>query len=580
MHPIEETQADPGTPPGGVPVPGRLLLALCAATVVLGGVHAWIGRHQMNPDGICYLDMGEAYMRCDWKMAVNAHWSPLYAWVVGLTLRILTPSPSWEFPTVHLVNFLVFLGALGSFSLFLCELLRFRRDRILRSSPGQAGGLPDWALPALGYALFLWCSLPLMLVSPDMSIGALVYLACAILVRIRNGWSGWRSFALLGLVLGLAYLAKAPMFVLAFVFLGCAFFLVGDVRRAAFRVLSGLGVFLLVGGPFAVVLSVTKGRPTFGDSGRLNYAWKVNGVPEYVHWQGGPPGCGTPVHPTRKLLDMPALYEFATPIGGTYPAWYDPSYWHEGLTLRFDPRPQVRALAAGAQQYFHFFYHWQGGLIAGVLALYLMGFQRRSTVRFLLAHWFLFVPALAALGMYALVFVSLRYVAPFMLILWAGLLSGVRLPDNDQLRKPVTCVCAAMLAMLVIAIGVAMTGRGGDLATAGGNARAQGPAAWRIADALGQMGVRRGAKVGFIGDSFTAYWARLARVQITAEIPAIRGGAEVFRAAYPLVLDRVVEAFTKAGVDIIVAEKLPDDFSRPGWRRIGNTDHFVYFVRR
>ena len=32
------------------------------------------------------------------------------------------------------------------------------------------------------------------------------------------------------------------------------------------------------------------------------------------------------VHPVRKLFDAPPIYEFATPLKGTSPVWYDPSY--------------------------------------------------------------------------------------------------------------------------------------------------------------------------------------------------------------------------------------------------------------
>ena len=40
------------------------------------------------------------------------------------------------------------------------------------------------------------------------------------------------------------------------------------------------------------------------------------------------------VHPSRKILDTPPIYEFATPVKGTLPIWYDPSYWTEGAVPR------------------------------------------------------------------------------------------------------------------------------------------------------------------------------------------------------------------------------------------------------
>src|SRR5438270_4492 len=64
-------------------------------------------------------------------------------------------------------------------------------------------------------------SLPLIsvsFVSGDMAVAAIVYLACALLLRIRNGTAVWKTFACLGLVLGLGYLTKAVMFLMSIPF--------------------------------------------------------------------------------------------------------------------------------------------------------------------------------------------------------------------------------------------------------------------------------------------------------------------------------------------------------------------------
>ena len=100
--------------------------------IALGAVHTWADRFSMNADGISYIDMGIAYWRGDWTMAINGYWSPLYAWLVGLALLLLAPTPYWEFPAVHLVNFVVYLCAFGCFHFFLTELLR---------DPGASRGL-------------------------------------------------------------------------------------------------------------------------------------------------------------------------------------------------------------------------------------------------------------------------------------------------------------------------------------------------------------------------------------------------------------------------------------------------------
>jgi hypothetical protein len=43
--------------------------------------------------------------------------------LTGLTLRLFRPSIRWEFPAIHLLSFLIFLGTLACFEFFWRELL-------------------------------------------------------------------------------------------------------------------------------------------------------------------------------------------------------------------------------------------------------------------------------------------------------------------------------------------------------------------------------------------------------------------------------------------------------------------------
>ena len=97
------------------------------AAVALGAADTWATRFTMNPDGISYLDMGDAYLRGDWYMAINAFWSPLYSWILGLVLKVVKPSAYWEYPLAHLLNFVVFLAALICFEFFLRAFIAYRK---------------------------------------------------------------------------------------------------------------------------------------------------------------------------------------------------------------------------------------------------------------------------------------------------------------------------------------------------------------------------------------------------------------------------------------------------------------------
>jgi len=166
----------------------RLHLSFWAVAIALGLLHAWNGRYEVSPDGISYLDMGEAYLRGDWAMAVNGYWSPLYSWLLGAALAVLRPSAYWEFPAVHLVNFLVYVAALLGFSFLLGEVMRYQRERADKVAGGGQATLPEWAWVVLGYVLFLWSALELITlrsVTPDMVVAACVFVAAALVVRMR-----------------------------------------------------------------------------------------------------------------------------------------------------------------------------------------------------------------------------------------------------------------------------------------------------------------------------------------------------------------------------------------------------------
>lgn len=386
----------------------RLRIILLLAAAALGFLHAWIYRDDIRDlDGIAYLEMGEAYWRGDWATAINGYWSPLYAWLLGLAWLVLEPAPAWEYSVFQIVNLVVYLGALGCFDFLLGEVVLSQRVRVVKFATRGRVLLPEWAWPALGYPLFIWSSLYWIfswLQCPDMALAGFLYLAAGLLLRIRRGANGWLTFAALGAVLGLGYLTKAAMFPLAGICLLVSLFSVADWRRGLPRVLIALAAFLVLAGPLVLVLSVAKGRMTVGDSARLNYAWFVKqfGIRHWPHWQGEDAGSGTPVHPARKLLDEPVIYEFRTPVGGTYPIWHDPSYWCDGIDASFDAQKQLWRLKGSMNFYLQFFFlDPQVVLILGLSVLWLVGGDPRLQAAGVLQQWNLLTPALAAMIMYS-----------------------------------------------------------------------------------------------------------------------------------------------------------------------------------
>src|SRR5690242_12335485 len=91
--------------------------------LVLGFLQTWANAFYIEPDGVNYLDIAQAYLRRDWTNALNAYWSPFYSWLLALVQWAFHPSPSWESTFLHLLNFVMFLFALAGFEFFFNRLL-------------------------------------------------------------------------------------------------------------------------------------------------------------------------------------------------------------------------------------------------------------------------------------------------------------------------------------------------------------------------------------------------------------------------------------------------------------------------
>jgi hypothetical protein len=562
-------------------MPRQRLLVLCwLLAILLGLLTTWRAFYDLiDPDSIAYLEMGEAFLRRDWPMAINAYWSPLYPWLLAVALYVLHPPLAWHFAIVPLVDFAVYLGMLGCFHFFVHGVLRLHRAKRAACAHSQAVLLPEWAVVVIAYTLFLWISfdwLGSLVLPADRCVAACVYMAAGLLLRMRSASRPWWTYILFGVVLGGGYLAKAAMLPLALPFLASSLFLDGPFRRQVVRGLAACIAFLVIASPWILALSHAKGYLTFGLAGKLNYAWMVNGVTRHIHWQGEPSGSGTPRHPTRKIFERPAMYEFATPIGGSYPPWYDPTYWYEGLTIDFDLKEQIQAVIRNLGVFLRISSFAQGGLLTGFLLLFMMTGTPWHHVKDIVSQWSILVPAMVALSMYALVRIEARYVAPFVLLFWIGLASSVRLKNTSESQRFVACVTLAMLLPMLGTIGVLAAEKGYSALRY--SIRKDSPAHIQgaVAEFLYHIGVQPGDKVASIGRTFDANWAYLTQVQIVAEIP--RRDANDFWAANDALQSQVLRTFGKTGAKLIVADRVPSFAAPLDWERIGNTGYYVYVL--
>ena len=573
MHHLRRLRAEPqgSLSPAGAPPNSNPRFFFWCVALVLGLLNVWARRNEVSPDSISYIEIAWATARSGLHQVVNAYWSPLYPFLLSLVFRYLHPQVQWEFTAAHLLNFAVYVASLASFEMFLKELILQRQTA--RESPEKSLAVPPRAVWIWGYVFFLWASyfwLGPVWVTPDLCVAVLVYLATTLLFRIWRDRGDWLVFAGLGVLLGLGYLAKGAMFPLSFVFLFSAFWLSrmagACFRAAAFRVLLAAAVYAGFALPLILSLSAMKGRPTFGDAGRINYAEFVNRATRSVHWQGGPPGTGTPLHPTRKIFSDPAAYEFISPVQGSYPPWYDPSYWYDGARPHFSIRAQSGALFRASNMYLKIFSK-SGALWVVLLAVWVARRKALTWGKFASRAGLVVLPSVAALVMYSLVLVEFRYVAPFALMLMLWMLARMRIvmgADPQLLRRFHLAVKLATALTVAWAVGR-------DLYAAIRN-RPYEP--WVVAQQLHAMGIPPGTDVGYIGTGLDAYWAHLAGVRIIVEIPDIEQAR--FVAADAARRQQVLALFSSVGARAVVTRNADAANPTDGWRQIPGTHHFIW----
>jgi hypothetical protein len=558
----------------------RLDIVFMLLAISLGVVHTWaaISSHSMNADGIAYLDIGDAYLSGDWANAINPVWSPLYSWILGFGLIMVNPSMQWEFTLVHLINLGIFLLALFAFADFWGKLGQFRNRAI---EDGRIT-LSDWAWTSLGYGLFIWITLSLIniwAVTPDMLMAIFVLMAASQIVRIRQNASQLSPYILLGIVLGFGYLAKTIMFPLAFLFLGVALLTPGNLHIAIPKTAIATIFFLLISLPYVGLISVSHGRITFGEAGSLTYLRYVNGI-TYPHWQGEEQSFGSPTHPSRQVFEDPPVYEFSNPISGTYPISYNPAYWYEGAQIKINPGLQGQAFLSNGIYYLDLFFRQHGGLLVGVLVLTLFSSVQIQSLPNIFHRWGLLIISLLSMALYLVVYVEGRYIGVFLLLFWSDLLANIKVQASQVLSKLVKGLSLLMLATILINLSIFnLEGfkRLNPLPNAQVVTNSPSPS-WpgAVAEDLWHLGIKPGDQVGVIGYAFDSFWARLAKVQIVAEM--FDWQADPFWLGEPAFQEEVLHAFVSSGARAVVAEHVPHYASLSGWHQVEFSNYYIYLL--
>jgi 4-amino-4-deoxy-L-arabinose transferase-like glycosyltransferase len=549
----------------------RMLRAgVWASTIVAGLLEAWANRFCLSPDAVNYLDIASAYLRGHWKNAVNAYWSPLFSWLLAAGLALTHPSGYWESTLVHAVNFAGLLVTLRCFEYFFSGALEARKGFSELSPETEA--VPELAQWALGYGVFLstifFVELTPTTTTPDIWVCALTCLAGGLMLRIWARGGGWGRYGALGVTLGCAYLAKAFYFPMSFVFLLTAWLAGGNPRKTLKQAVLATMLFAAIALPWVVAVSREKGRWTFGDVGKLAFVMTIDRVVQPLFWQGEN-DTGTPMHPVRQVLSKPRLFEFATPIGGTYPPGLGWSYWMEGAEPHFDLRGQLAVLRQSFGTFVQLFF-FQAEFAAGLVIFLLLatGSEKWEGPAGWMSY-FLPAPLIACCG-YGVVLVEGRYVAPFLLLLWVAAYCGAFQAVSGISRRTALCVVLGVVGIGGLRVAKMMESNLVVLLAKPQNVD------WEVAQALKGLGLQPGDGVGVLCTARETQWARIAGVKVVAEIPL--GEEQAFWTGSAEAKERVFAAFAASGARMVVTNGPPMHAPQEGWVALGQTAFYVHVL--
>lgn len=574
----------------------KLLIVYLLLLVPIGWLAMKYEPYLLDGDAVCYMDIADLLHAHRWAGAVNGYWHPLYPAVLAAAQIVFHPSRWNEIPAYYAANYAIFLLELVAMVLFVYALDRLRTRTL---SGGAAPLLSREALALLGTALVVIASqreLAIGFVRPDALLQALMLLAFAMML---NGLAKESLVyaPLMGLFFGLAYLTKSFAFVVALLSIGVmAAVELWVQRRSFFRVCLNKGlavlVFACVAGPYITALSHQKHRFDFGDSGALNYAWYVGGV-EKMHlepWMTSSFGPATVhlMHPERQLLASPGIYSYRAEPYGTYPDWFDTTYFNERVIPHLNPPALIKRDVRNAVLVVRYLFNHPEAWIL-LLLLIAMGARLRFGNWRRDNFWLpMILIGLAMWVLYGLVNVEERYVTLAYLVVLLPIFAALRAPRPEANESAAPWLPSASSAMIVM---LAFLAAGESLRVALEQRRYETalPHPWYNAEMFGaaqslhQLGVKPGDEVACMGGYAclnNIYWARLTGVRILTEVYNPNGN--LFQQWAGLAnRAQVVDVLRGQNAKVLVAQFDPasvgdDPAAAEGWIRLDNTDLYAY----
>jgi hypothetical protein len=360
-------------------------------------------------------------------------------------------------------------------------------------------------------------------------------------------------------------------------------------RRSLQPLLAAAAIFAIIAGGYGAALSRATGKVTLGEAGAINYAWHVDRLQKWVHWEGRvepaaeawpkpwiarlaqwdtrPPDFGQPLHPSSILHEAPRVYGFAAPMHATYVPYFDPPYWYAGYKHVFRWRYQAIALAKSL-----------GDLAAVLLALpmfyavlaaaLVLHWRRRDhgMRHWLREQWPVAACGLLGVAIYLPVHLEGRYLASMLAVLGlSAIASGAADAGQTRLR----------VVMLLMACGLCASLAHTEMPVWRNDLRHKSPTQtvdWQMGTAVLAAGIPARTPVGVVAWTANLHsdWAYMANLQITSETATPEDFALFWKQdaeARRLTLD----AFRRSGARVVFSYGKPEDADGSGWTHLGQT---------
>jgi hypothetical protein len=328
------------------------------------------------------------------------------------------------------------------------------------------------------------------------------------------------------------------------------------------RVALAILCFSLITGPLLTALYFKKGSFSYGEGGRHVYAKLIGGQ-------------GAPVHQGKILQDEPRIVIYDYGDNCTRPFTFDVTYWTIGINPKYDHRAHLslflqNLLEIPEQS------HWLTLVVLWVLFQACVGSFAIGRIFPVSLQILFLLTAGSGIFLFAMISMEPRYVAPFLFVGIAGIITGIRQGAFRKVWGRLGVSELGNLVLVIILLGAVVeysideAGRG--LSFQDGKHSYQ-RAYWeetRVGYFLNKHGIVAGNHVAVVG-SPPIQWARMAGVRVTGEIE------DYEKFLYASTADRLVylDLLRNEGIAAVIVRG--DEWQKlaaEGWLQVPGTDTY------